>query len=320
MLLCPLLAGANHPGLLSVRQRDTVTGNRCHRPDAVGHITALPVTLREAHPVTGPHPDGVRGVQCDTFSHRLPGRNQPRVTFRILQGYQPVILADTGNPVIHTIHQGKGIRVILPGGETTQFSVTYIRCVQDRHHDLLFSQLTGLFPCIMNHAVQYAPVLIQVRDNQRLLPCFRCPAGIVADNGFIQCHGDIRESLAFQHRLLLRFCQFRFLAVTELRHGVLRCPCALQTWHLRRFHTLKPGQRPFHIPVNQAVYRLPQFRRLTHNLLHDGHIGSTARLLETERLTGRDGLQLVRVTTGHGTTATGRNQGVCPCHVGIAHH
>ncbi len=29
---------------------------------------------------------------------------------------------------------------------------------------------TGLFPCIMNHAVQYAPVLIQVRDNQRLLP------------------------------------------------------------------------------------------------------------------------------------------------------
>lgn len=109
MLLCPLLTGANHPGLLSVRQRDTVTGNRCHRPDAVGHITALPVTLREAHPVTGSHPDGVRGVQCDAFSHRLPGRNQPRVTFRILQGYQPVILADTGNPVIHTIHQGKGI-------------------------------------------------------------------------------------------------------------------------------------------------------------------------------------------------------------------
>ena len=320
MLLCPLLSGANHPGLLSVRQRDTVTGNRCHRPDAVGHITALPVTLREAHPVAGPHPDFVRGVQCDTFSHRLPGRNQPRVTFRILQGYQPVILADTGNPVIHTIHQGKGIRVFLPGGETTQFSVTYIRCVQDRHHDLLFAQLTGLFPCIMNHAVQYAPVLIQVRDNQRLLPCFRCPAGIVADNGLIQCHGDIRESLAFQHRLLLRFCQFRFLAVTELRHGVLRCPCALLTWHLRRFHTLKPGQCPFHIPVNQAVYRLPQFRRLTHNLLHDGHIGSTARLLETERLTGRDGLQLVRVTAGHSTTATGRNQGVCPCHVGIAHH
>ncbi|EHV22771.1 hypothetical protein ECDEC5B_5632 [Escherichia coli DEC5B] len=94
----------------------------------------------------------------------------------------------------------------LPGGKTTQFSVTYIRCVQDRHHDLLFSQLTSLFPCIMNHAVQHAPVLIQVRDNQRLLPCFRCSAGIVSDNGFIQCHGDIRESLAFQHRLLLRFC------------------------------------------------------------------------------------------------------------------
>ncbi|SJA36338.1 Uncharacterised protein [Shigella sonnei] len=226
MLLCPLLTGANHTGLLTVRKCDTVTGNRCHRPDAVGHITALPVTLREAHPVAGPHPDGVRGVQCDAFSHRLPGRNQPRVTFRILQGYQPVILADTGNPVIHIIHQGKGIRVILPGGETTQLSVAYIRCVQDRHHDLLFPQLTGLFPCIMNHAVQYAPVLIQVRDNQRLLPCFRCPAGIVADNGFIQCHGDIRKSLAFQHRLLLRFCQFRFLAVTELRHGVLRCPMA----------------------------------------------------------------------------------------------
>ena len=33
----------------------------------------------------------------------------------------------------------------------------------------------------MNHAVQYAPVLIQMRDNQRLLPCFRRPAGIVAD-------------------------------------------------------------------------------------------------------------------------------------------
>ncbi len=27
---------------------------------------------------------------------------------------------------------------------------------------------------------------------------------------------------------------------------------------------------------------------LTHNLLHDDHIGSTARLLETERLIGRD--------------------------------
>ena len=71
---------------------------------------------------------------------------------------------------------------------------------------------------------------------------------------------------------------------------------------------------------NVKVVSVPQFRGLTHNLLHDGHIGSTARLLETERLTGRDGLQLVRVTTGHGTTATGRNQGVCPCHVGIAHH
>ncbi|SQV03102.1 Uncharacterised protein [Escherichia coli] len=104
MLLCPHLGGANHPGLLSARQRDTVTGNRCHRPDAVGHITTLPVTLREAHPVTGPYPDGVRGVQCDAFSHRLPGRNQPRITFRILQGYQPVILTDTGNPVIHIIH------------------------------------------------------------------------------------------------------------------------------------------------------------------------------------------------------------------------
>ena len=46
---------------------DTVTGNRCHRPDAVGHITSLPVTLREAHPVTGSHPDGVQGVQCDAF-------------------------------------------------------------------------------------------------------------------------------------------------------------------------------------------------------------------------------------------------------------
>src|SRR5699024_11458187 len=101
MLPCPFLAGANHPGLLAVRQRDTVTENRCHRPDAVGHITALPVTLREAHPVTGSHPDGVRSVQCDAFSHRLPGRNQPRVTFRILQGYQPVILTDTGNPVIN---------------------------------------------------------------------------------------------------------------------------------------------------------------------------------------------------------------------------
>ena len=39
MLLCLLPAGTNHPGLLVVRQRDTVTGNRCHRPDAAGHIT-----------------------------------------------------------------------------------------------------------------------------------------------------------------------------------------------------------------------------------------------------------------------------------------
>ncbi|EMZ96439.1 hypothetical protein ECP02999171_5797 [Escherichia coli P0299917.1] len=36
--------------------------------------------------------------------------------------------------------------------------------------------------------------------------------------------------------------------MTELRHGVLRCPCALLTWHLRRFHTLKPGQVPFPHP------------------------------------------------------------------------
>ncbi|GDV71344.1 hypothetical protein BvCmsSIP027_03217 [Escherichia coli] len=208
----------------------------------------------------------------------------------------------------------------LPGGKTTQFSVTYIRCVQNRHHDLLLPQFSGLFPCIMNHAVQHAPVFIQVRDNQRLLPCFRCSTGIVADNGFIQCHGDIRKSLACLPGFLLRFRQCRFMTAAELRHGMLRYPCTFLTWHLRRFHTLKPGQCPFHIPVNQAVYRLPQFRRLTHNLLHDGHIGSTARLLETERLTGRDGLQLVRVTAGHGTTATGRNQGVCPCHVGIAHH
>lgn len=83
MLLCPLLTGANPPGLLSARQCDTVTGNCCHRPDAVGHITTLPVTLREAHPVSllaDNMQDGVRIARDNPDSGvvvRIAGEGRP---------------------------------------------------------------------------------------------------------------------------------------------------------------------------------------------------------------------------------------------------
>ncbi|CNO07773.1 Uncharacterised protein [Salmonella enterica subsp. enterica serovar Typhimurium str. DT104] len=205
----------------------------------------------------------------------------------------------------------------LPGGQTAQFPVTDIRGGQYRDSDLL---LTRFRQRILNHAVQHPTVLIQMRDNQRLLPGFRRSAGIVADNGLIQRHGHIRKGFALFLRLLCGFRQFPLLQTAELRHRVFRRPCPLQAGNLNRLHVFKPGQCLIHIPVNQAVHGVPQFRCLAYNLLHDGHISRAARLLQAERLAGCDGLQLVRVTARHGTTTTGRNQGVCPRHIGVAHH
>ncbi|MBW6087910.1 hypothetical protein HTS61_28740 [Escherichia coli] len=73
MLLCPHWAGritrvCCPPDNVTLSPETAVTVQTL-----LVHITTLPVTLREAHPVTGPYPDGVRGVQCDAFSHRLPG-------------------------------------------------------------------------------------------------------------------------------------------------------------------------------------------------------------------------------------------------------
>ena len=97
---------ANHPGLLSVRQRDTVTGNRCHRPDAVGHITALPVTFVKR--IRSPVPTRmVSGVYSVTPSATAPRAKSAACYLPHPAGYQPVILADTGNPVIHIIHRGQ---------------------------------------------------------------------------------------------------------------------------------------------------------------------------------------------------------------------
>ncbi len=76
-------------------------------------------------------------------------------------------------------------------------------------------------------------------------------------------------------------------------------------------HTLKPGQCPFHIRLISCIPP-PAVPASDAQSLHDATRQHCASAGE-ERLTGRDGLQLVRVTAGHSTTATGRNQGVCPC-------
>lgn len=201
-----------------------------------------------------------------------------------------------------------------------QFFVMYICCVQDRYYDLFFFQFIGFFLYIMNYVVQYVLVFIQVCDNQCLFLCFWCFVGIVVDNGFIQCYGDIWKSFVFQYCFLLCFCQFCFLVVIEFCYGVFWCLCVFLMWYLRWFYIFKFGQCFFYILVNQVVYCFLQFWCLMYNFFYDGYIGSIVCLLEMERLIGCDGLQLVCVIIGYCFIVIGCNQGVCLCYVGIVYY
>lgn len=76
MLLCLLRLRGQRTGDFAIRQRDTVTRNRLHFPDTVGHIAALRVTFAEAHSVPLRHGAGVfDGIKVGHGWVESPGRS-----------------------------------------------------------------------------------------------------------------------------------------------------------------------------------------------------------------------------------------------------
>ncbi len=73
MLLRLIRLRGQRAGEFAIRQRDTVTRNRLHLPDTVGHIAALRVTFAEAHSVPLRHGDLFLTIERDAFCRCLPG-------------------------------------------------------------------------------------------------------------------------------------------------------------------------------------------------------------------------------------------------------
>ena len=189
MLLCLLRLRGQRAGGFAIRQRDTVTRNRLHLPDTVGHIAALQVTFAEAHSVPLRHGDLFLAIKRHTFSRGFTGRDKSLLSVTVCQGDQLIILIHFADTVVYVINQRHRLLVSRPGRQFAQFTVTDVTRDQHRQGDFLFAGFPVIPPGVMDQTVQRPPVLIQMGDHQRLRLCLRGPSGIVLHQRLVERRG-----------------------------------------------------------------------------------------------------------------------------------
>ena len=202
MLLCFIRLRSQRAGGFAIRKRDTVTRNRLHLPDAVGHIAAFRITLAEAHSVPLRHGDLFLAIKRHTFSRGFTGRDISLLSFTVSQGDQLIILIHIVDTVVYVINQRHRPLVSCPGRQFAQFTVTDVARDQHRQGDFLPASFPVLPPRFMNQTVQCPPVIIQMGDNQRLRLCLRGPSGIVLHQCLVERRGlACRQAFPLAQRL-----------------------------------------------------------------------------------------------------------------------